>query len=872
MGKRARAVLKGDLGPVLQRWVTGAVVAVEKRLRQVCANPEESAELLRSPVFGLPEVSEDSPSLRPIRQWFLKDANGLDLTLAVLGTAISACAVSENPVALTGLLGRCGDAARETAIGQFITQVQGAKAMLRVRKGGTSGWAQGKKLDAVAALLAGQVRSGLGDDPEVPIRGREVVKIITQKGETRQITLRRPEEGDWKLLDVARSVKGEKDPHKGTWMSFAMLVLCAAQAEAGWFDLTTVAPQAVITRGARRRAAHGLVLSDSAYGAIKKDLDKWLQMGFTYEPMLVEPVEGDYLSVKHRAVAGGRGPMGLKTRANDSAAWKAASETMAATPWTVPEGTLKALRDSEFVRSLARTKHGPIAPAQMDLLLGAFRRVAADEFYMPLFMDFRGRAYTRPNLVTYQGHDLQKALMCFPQESRYTRPDGPTSSLIRATVMHAAVCYGGPDKLDKGTWGERWDWWNWDTTQKAIGAAIKGDWEDANLMALLAHADEPLQLLTALTLQAPGHQDRLACQIDGTCNGLQHLSALFRDETAAPFVNLSESTVNERPRDIYAEVARLAVDALERKVGVEWASRLLVGIAVNRKLAKKPVMVLPYGGTRGTIEDAVLEAMLEQAPYAHPWTHGGYTQNGELCVFGDWEEGNYAAFMERELKDHPLFHLDAKRLGGVIFECISEVLPKAMAAMQTFRDIAKHVGDRTLEWDTGFDSGEDDSLWVTQAKAKADATALHLKGLHLPGSIRGLKLRSGRDEIDPRAHTSGIVANFIHSQDAAHLARTMRTFRMMTRGSGRPAFGAIHDCFMTRPSLMGQLKAATRSAFSVQYQADPLSRGVMMYDGKGKTGQAFGSWYALAEACGTAFPEDGTWEPMEVTHSAWFFS
>ncbi|MFZ3194077.1 MAG: DNA-directed RNA polymerase [Moraxellaceae bacterium] len=868
MGKRARQVLKGDLGPVLQRWVTSAILPVSARVQLLCEAPGRAEELLASPVFGLPEV-HTSRDMLPVYRWALKPGNADDLVLAVLGTAISTCAVSDRPIPLTGLLGRCGDAARETALGQFITQVQGAKAMLRVRKGGKAAWTQARKLDNIAALLGGQVRSALGDDPEVPIRGREVVKIITPTGEDRQISLRRPEEGDWGLLEVARTVIGEKDPHKTTWMSFAMIVLCAAQAEAGWFDLAKVSPVATIRRGPTRKASHGLVLSDSAYGAIKADLDKWMGMGFTYEPMLVPPVEGDYLSVKHRPVAGGRGPMGLKTNARSSAAWHVASEVMAGTAWSVPEGTLKALRDSEFVRGLVKTKGQPMPEPQRDAILGAYRRLAKEEFYLPIFMDFRGRVYNRPNQVTYQGVDLQKALMVFPQASRYTRSDEPSSSHIRATVMHAAACYEGPQKLDKGTWDERWDWWNTREVGLAIVQALEGDWEGGALVDLLSVAHDPLQLLTCLTLQAPGQGDRLACQIDGTCNGLQHLSALFRDETAAPYVNLSASTLGERPRDIYAEVATRVSDRLAAS-GDPWALRLRHGIRVDRKLCKKPVMVLPYGGTRGTIEDACLEAILEQVPHPAPWLRGAmpYHLDGEPGQMADWLEGSYGAFSERELKDHPLLHLDAKRLGGLVFDCISEVLPKAMLAMQTFRDIAKHVGDRTLEWDTGFNSIGHDSLWVTQAKAKADATSLAFKGLHLPGSIRGLKLRQGRDEIDPRAHTSGIVANFIHSQDAAHLARTMGNFQMM----GGRGFGAIHDCFMARPSQMQILKTATRSAFYVQYLGDPLSRAVMLHEPNGKTSVGYGSWYELAAACGTSFPEDGKWDPSEVNMSAWFFS
>lgn len=848
------------------------------------------SHLLASGVFGIPEASP-SRDLQPILNWFLKGDHAADLTLAILGTAISQLAAAHagdgHGVPLTRLLGACSSAARETALGQFITQVQGAEAMMRVRKGPRSGgpvkgaWQQAKSMNAIAVLLGSQVRSGMkeigeeyvdakGESKEIKLGGKQVVSIMTQKGDHRMITLRTPEAGDWELLEVARKIKGEADAHRVTWMSFTMMVLCAAQAEAGWFDIAQGAAgldrKGRKTVGSRaRKGAHQLVLSDAAWGNIKKDLDAWMGLGFIYEPMVVEPVQGDYLSVKHREVAGGRGPMGLRTDARHSASWNAAADYLSGTAWTVPEHTLAALRDSRLVQELAGL-HGGNAKRQ-GLILSAYRAVAQETVWLPIYMDFRGRVYPRTTLVTYQGNDLQKSLLVFPNEGRYQEYYGGSSSTIRALAMHMANLYA-KDGLDKAPLSERERWLMGYRVQAAAKAVRKGDWGNGELGALLQGAKKPLQLLTALGYLGTSQEDRIACQIDGTCNGLQHLSALFRDETAAPFVNLSTSNVEGSPGDIYGEVGHrvgLVLGALPD----EWAARLRSAVRVDRGLCKGPVMVLPYGGTRGTVEDAVLSSILDQAPDRLVWTLGLRSaggQGGPLDVrWLDWEGGDYAAFKDRELPDHPLLRLDAGRLGGLLWDEIELVIPKAMRAMAVFREIAKRVGSRTLEWDTGFSTLEHDSLWVTQARAVAAKTGMKFKGFQLPGSVRGLAIRSGRDEIDKVAHTSGIVANFIHSLDAAHMARTAEYF-------GKKQFGANHDCFITRPSLVAKLGKDARRAFRDQYAGDPLSKSVMMFDGKDKSGVAFGSWYALAAHCGVEFPEDGTWTPDEVLQSAWFFS
>lgn len=902
LGKRAKAILKGDLGPILKRWVTSAVSPVTARLSEALSaalrgDYSQTSLLLSSGVFGLPQASE-SRDLKPVLEWFLKGDHGKDLTLAVLGTAISQCAGKHasqgEGVPLTRILAACAQAARETAMGQFITQVQGAEAMMRVRDPKRETWQQRKSMNAVAALLQGPVRSGMrdvgetfedakGKEREVKVGGKQVVKVLTQKGDLRMISLRTPEPGDWALLEVARRNKGESDPHASTWMSFAMMVLCAAQAEAGWFDIAE-GEKGTDKRGRRtaqtrkHKAAHQLVLSGPAWAAIKKDLDAWMGMGFIYEPMVVPPANGDYLSVKHRPVAGGRGPMGQRTRAEDSAAWSAVSDVMAGTAWSVPGHTLDAIANSEFVRGLA-LKSCSGDEHLLDTILKAYRHVAGEErIYLPVYMDFRGRVYPKTTLVTYQGNDLQKSLLVFPDEHRWVA-DFPSSSKIRALAMHLGNLFG--NGYDKATLPDRVTWLQ-GALMYAARKVQQGRWDHPVVVDILTAAKKPLQLLTALGYLGTNHEDRIACQIDGTCNGLQHLSALFRDETAAPYVNL---VGNAQPGDIYGTVAGGVRDVLSRGAapdaeayhgvpggppsvphGEVWMGRVQSSVRIDRDLLKAPVMVLPYGGTTGTIIEAIHSGILAQEPDPKYWTDGDPVHlPGSPNLYADWLAGDYAAFKNRPLEHHPLLALDAKRLGGVAFEEIGKVIPKAMAAMEVFRVIARHVGDRTLEWDTGFATAGHDSLWVTQAKAVAARSTLKFKGLHLPGSVRGLSIRSGRDEVDKQAHVSGIVANFIHSMDAQHMARTARKF-------GKASFGANHDCFITRPSLMGELARATREAFVEQYQDDPLAYPVMMYDPVKKEGQTFSSWHALAEHCGVAFPEDGTWNPREVLGSQWFFS
>lgn len=344
-------------------------------------------------------------------------------------------------------------------------------------------------------------------------------------------------------------------------------------------------------------------------------------------------------------------------------------------------------------------------------------------------------------------------------------------------------------------------------------------------------------------------------------------------------MNLQGSSYEDRPADLYSKVADEVIHMMSRPVGSyevgctadinpnwRWISRSIGHYLVDRKTCKKPVMVLPYGGTFDAIEKAVVSAVLDQNPPANIW------QECKVRVFGaglvdDAEAiaGGYLAFKDRPLAEHPLFLQDMKKLAMFVLEAIKRAIPRAMAAMDSFREVATKIGERALEWCTGF--GEN-PLWVVHAYPKSARSSLALRGFHLPNSIRGLALLNGKDEVDPRAHRTGIVANFIHSQDATHLARTMHRFR----AEGGTSFAAIHDCYMARPSEMHRLNYSTRQAFMVQYQADPLKQPVRLRDLRTGTVENFDTWFDLAKSLGVCFPDYGTWDPKEVLNSAWFFS
>ncbi len=837
MGKRVTAIEKGNLAPVLRRWVNADVVPMADQLRAV-STTYLSGDMGRVAVMlGEPtaELSQRERPLTPLMHWVQRDRHADDLCLAFMGTVLPRLCSAKDGASLSSVLSLVANTLKDTVQGQFITSVQGADAMQALREKRPELWAQRKSLKRIAAQLKAQVKPQIlreqRGECELPMRGhRKVVSITDWKGDLRRLELlRTPDEVDWQIMDLCWHPDSDSSTHRhnGVWLAFGTMLLSLAQQASGWFE---VVDKFTRSQG-RKKHTKLLILSEEAHAAITRDVERWVGSGFVSEPMLVPPQDGDFLTVKHRKVTGQRPPKGLITRPEETYAWREGACGLATSPWTVnAHGLTSDLLDLEDPYTAMK--------------VASHRRLGEANFYLPVNMDFRGRIYYRTPWVTPQSNDLGKSLLAFPPTFPGGYPSGPAAR--EAVNLHFSAL-AGKDKLpyrDRMELGEK----------LRLAVSLPGD--------MVAEADSPLTLASQHALYRAGDEDRIPIQLDGTCNGLQHLSALVRDEVGGLLVNLMDNG-DDKPSDIYGFVSKhffLSEDFCGPRE--EWWHRLIqAGLQFNRKLCKTPVMCLPYGGTLEAIRMAVKASVLEQLG----------VEEGELLADSPWhkvEEDGYGAFRSRPLADHPLFNADVARLGGLIHKCIQPAIPRAMLLMAALQGIGKWVGTRAIAWSTGPDKAP---MWVIQAKSKSARKQVTMKGYHLPDVIRRLTLVTNTNEVDPRAHRTGIIANFVHSLDAEHMARTVGMFREL----GGTCVGGIHDCVMVRPSETALMHRCLRETFMQMYERDPLSRPVRLIETEGlDEGKVleYGSWYELAAASGVEFPSRGTWRPSEVLDSQWFFS
>lgn len=410
-----------------------------------------------------------------------------------------------------------------------------------------------------------------------------------------------------------------------------------------------------------------------------------------------------------------------------------------------------------------------------------------DKIYFPHQMDFRGRLYPIPVLLQPQGTDLAKGLLHF------TRGKPVDKNSVKWLEIHGANVYG----YDKESYEERVRWTREHSSE--IQSYAQNPLQDRGW----AEADKPFQFLAFCFeyddyLNNPNSfTSHIPIQLDGTCNGLQHYSALLRDEVGGRAVNLINS---QKPSDIYAKVAERLKEKLNETINIsnisnDMSSNALdvhtgsfathwLELGINRKLTKRPVMVLPYGGTLLSCREYIGEYLTDNYSPNFLWKHFGIGNTPNECIFqvSTW-------------------------LSKYLWGAINDTLKAATVGMAYLRKVARVVTKEKhfLEWLTPA------GLLVRQAyksrKKKMIRTELY-------GSIIKTTVNIDQESLDVQRQLNGICPNFIHSLDASCLM----LYLLKCKKAGIDAFMTVHDCYGTWASDTDTSAKLLREAFVDVYK------------------------------------------------------
>ena len=389
-----------------------------------------------------------------------------------------------------------------------------------------------------------------------------------------------------------------------------------------------------------------------------------------------------------------------------------------------------------------------------------------DSFFFQWQLDFRTRKYPRETFLSPQVADYGKSLLEFAIGMHITCPEDATWLAI-----HGANQFG----VDKVSLVDR-EMWALSNTQNALD--VYEDpfsclwWQEADKpWAALAWCFEWAEYTIAL---GEGREfiTRLPCQADGSCNGIQHLSAMLLDEKGGKSVNLLPS---DKPEDIYGDVAAMATVTLqvEADKGNEVAKQLLE-VGVCRAIAKRPVMIVPYSGTKHACRDYVRQALIKKCNGSAPWGDN-HTPAVLLAT------------------DH-------------IWDAISSTITGARQVMDYITQIATEYGkyNTIMEWKTptGFP--------VQQRYFKKKTRQCKV---HLIDQVVKVDYDDEVAVIDSRRYKSSSSPNFVHSMDACALTLTVNR----CREAGILDFAMIHDSFGTYSPQMSLMSECLRESFVELY-------------------------------------------------------
>lgn len=388
-----------------------------------------------------------------------------------------------------------------------------------------------------------------------------------------------------------------------------------------------------------------------------------------------------------------------------------------------------------------------------------------DRFYYVWQNDFRSRKYASSTFLSPQSADWSKALLEFGYPMAINNWDD-----ARWLCIHGANLYGN----DKVTLDQR-ETWAWEYAEMWAHRIVSNPYE----CMVWLEADKPFQFLawcyemSGLMKHSWGYETRLPVSADGSCNGLQHLSAILRDRQGGMATNLVPSDI---PQDIYTQVADKTIARVQQD-DTELARKCLA-FGIDRKLAKRPVMIVPYSGTRHACRGYIEEAMHDKI------------DAGEPNPFGDdlFEASSY--------------------LAGHVWDSISEVIVSARKVMDYVKDVADVYAqmNRHMEWVTP-------TGWLV-LQQYSEVQQKRIK-THINGDIVSLSFPKDKPNSVNRQRTGlGSSPNFIHSLDASAMTKTINKASKL----GIQDFAMVHDSYGTHSSMMPLLSEVLREEFVNMYE------------------------------------------------------
>jgi len=399
-----------------------------------------------------------------------------------------------------------------------------------------------------------------------------------------------------------------------------------------------------------------------------------------------------------------------------------------------------------------------------------------DEVFLPATLDFRGRVYAKPHL-NHQRADYVKAMWLFA-EGKPLDTGG-----LAFLKIHLANC-GDFDKVSKASFEDRLKWVSVNLKRlMAVG-------QDPFVNLWWTEADSPFCFLAAcheLFLYYNDHENylcHLPVSIDGSCSGLQHYSAMLRDQEGAEYVNLIPGNA---PKDVYKEVANIVNELVRNDQEDPYAQEWLAH-KIDRKVTKRATMTLCYGSKQYGWREQLMEDFMA--------TYTKEVQLGQRTEHPFKEPNKASGYMAKKLDI-----------------ALRRTVKAAVEGMDWLQEVASLLAseNKPVIWTTpiGFP--------VVNGYYEPILKQVDIK---IKGRRKRQQLLLGyTDKLKRTKQRSTIAPNFVHSFDACHLMMVA----LEAKKQGINSFLLIHDSFGCLPSDMALFSYIVREQFVNLYEhCDPF--------------------------------------------------
>lgn len=430
---------------------------------------------------------------------------------------------------------------------------------------------------------------------------------------------------------------------------------------------------------------------------------------------------------------------------------------------------------SDYFRARRENDGRRILHAKTLWLAGQYQ--SAPRFFYPYQLDFRGRLYPQPFFLQPQGDDLARGLLQFGEGKVIADRQAREYYL-----SHGAALFG----ITKVAVRERVAW------VQRNHASIVAAGEDPYENRLWLAAPKPWQALAfcadyAAHTRAPAtHLSHLPVAMDHTNSGLQLYALLMRDRTLAAATNVAPS---EAPVDVYQLVADDATASLMTAEDPDgWSPLWLAffGGRIPREVTKRPVMVLPYSASFHAVANYVRDA---------------------------YEEMRIAKGSTPFPQDSGVAYKACTFLARHIWDAIGSRIGAARTCMGFLQACARTMSNHGLPLRWTSPSGFPVLQRYTHWESKRIRTSIG-------DTVRLTRYREDLATIDVAKQSAGVSPNFVHSIDAALLARAV----VIAKDRKVRSFGTVHDAYFTLAADAPRMARALRESAATTFQDDLLAR------------------------------------------------